>query len=290
MTANRVPPTLANTPGGITGSAFAAAIADEILALYDGRYNQVTSVGGSANSITGVCTPPLTASPAHGMTFRLTPGANNTGAVDIDIDSVGSISLKDEDGNALDADDIVSGRPITFWYDSGASAYRLIGQTEQDIIAAAVAAVGGNSYIEQIGDTTIAGTVAGVEHDFASAERYSLVIAVAVGISTTSGSNNLNLAVRNAAGTLVIATGNIGGSGIAAAQFSTLVAIFTLDEASANARHTAMSFGTTNGGTIQSPAVVQNNTSNIPEQVTIHPGSGNLDAGRFYTYGIRKTL
>jgi hypothetical protein len=284
VTADRNPPTLTTTPAGMAGAPYADRIAEEILALYKGRVNQVTSVGGTANAITGVCTPPLTGTPTHGETFRLTPGANNTNAVQINLDGVGLIDLRDEDGAALAADDIVSGRAITYWYDSVTSKYRLHGTTLNDILAALAANIAAASLWEVIDDTTISSAQANVEHLF-TADDYTHIKMVCMGISSSASSNTLNISLRYSGGSILNLP--IGSAGISNGNTAMITGEFYLDLNSATRQLYGRIFGQ-NQTNLLTEAEAAADSVNIPDRVRVAYSSGNVDAGRIVTYGLKK--
>lgn len=289
MTANRAAPTIANTPGGINGEGYTDRIAEEITALYKGRVNQVTSVAGSANAITGVCTPPLTAAPAHGETFRLTPGANNTAAVTVNLDATGAIDLLDENGDALTADDIVSGRPVTFWYDDDIDKFRLGAPSLQAILAAVASSIDTSGVWELIGETDIGvvGAAASVEHLFA-ADDYAQIKVLALGVQPSTGSNNIVFDLRYASGS-VLASGSIGGGTIGAAAFYTFECLFTIDPYTSGARrHFLVVQGAGTSVNVTPTFVTVASSVNVPDRVRVNFTSGNINAGLILVFGLKK--
>lgn len=83
--------------------------------VQDGGLVVLGSVAGT-NTITGSLTPAITAY-ATGMRVVFEPAGNNTGATTININSLGAKSIKKWDGDALEADDLVSGVPAILVYD-----------------------------------------------------------------------------------------------------------------------------------------------------------------------------
>lgn len=285
MTANRAAPTYANSPGNtMDGTTYADRIAEELTALYLGRVNQVTSVGGSANAITGVCTPPLTAAPAHGETFRLTPGANNTSTVTVNLDGTGAIALVDEDGAALAADAIIADRPVTFWYDSGLAKFRVVGTDPQGTYDAAVAAAAAAAMFELIDDIDITSAATNFETAPFTVGRYAKLVYVAVGISVSNNNVSLTIDLRSSSG-VVLTTGALGGGVITAASTNNFSVEYLIDD-EAN-RHSGMYWGFTTNSTIISPTAIQNNAAS-PDRVRITVSANNIDAGRIFLFGMRK--
>ncbi|KUG24584.1 hypothetical protein ASZ90_005614 [hydrocarbon metagenome] len=91
---------------------------------YDGTYYQLETgsknkyaVGsGSGNAIILTLSPALTAHVA-GMDISFKANHTNTGAVTIDINSLGAVALKKLGSLALEANDIISGQIVTIAYD-----------------------------------------------------------------------------------------------------------------------------------------------------------------------------
>lgn len=112
MTAIRKTPTPTN--GGLDdGNDFATAIDTEIEALWKCAPTWLTSVSG-ANSITASSDAALVGpivSYARPMAFWLVPVADNTTGVQINIDGVGLVDIRDKDGNALQGGALKNGRP-----------------------------------------------------------------------------------------------------------------------------------------------------------------------------------
>lgn len=73
------------------------------------------TAGGTADALTLTLTPAITAY-AAGQTFRFIANANNTGAATININSVGAKTIQNN-GSALAANDIVSGKIYEIVYD-----------------------------------------------------------------------------------------------------------------------------------------------------------------------------
>lgn len=78
----------------------------------------LASVAGT-NTITGSLTPDL-GSYSAGMSVILTPANNNTGAVTLNIDSLGALDVQKANGDALVSGDLVAGIPALLVLDSGA--------------------------------------------------------------------------------------------------------------------------------------------------------------------------
>lgn len=89
----------------------------EIVHLHSRAVRLATSVAGT-NAITFSSSPSITAY-VNGQTWIFAPANNNTAAVDIDIDSVGSIDLLDRDGAELVEGSLIAGRLYRIMYLDG---------------------------------------------------------------------------------------------------------------------------------------------------------------------------
>ena len=83
--------------------------------VQDGALTWLTSVAG-ADTITAVASAGMLAY-AAGQTFRFAAAAANTGAVTLDINSIGAKDVKDSLGNALAAGELPTARVIELVYD-----------------------------------------------------------------------------------------------------------------------------------------------------------------------------
>lgn len=285
MTADRTAPTTITDPGGIGGDTYAAEIAEEIEALWNGVITQTGTVTGTANAIAAVSSPPLIDDPIDGQTFRLIPTANNTLVVTINLDARGAIALKDEDGGALAAGDLVSGRAILFFYHDASGFYRLCNPTTAALIDALSAEIAANTHMELIGDTTITVAVAQIEHTFV-ANDYLEIISYAIGISGAS-TGTIDFTLRNVSGAIVTSS----NSSAIAGNYNTLRANAFIDILSATKFHGAglqgaqLSLGPAYLADSASGAVGSNATA--PDRIRWAASAGNLDLGRVVTFGIR---
>lgn len=290
MAATRAWPTQSNHPSAITGPALAALQAAEGDALWNGVISQVGSVAGTVDIITGVCTPALTADPADGQTFRLTPAGNNTSAtVTINIDSRGAITLNDVDGNALVADDLVAGRPITFYRHGSAGDYRLTGPTQRALLAALAAAIAGASAWEEIGDTTVSGSTAYVEHTFTAGD-YAKIVTVFADVTTDAGADGIVGTLRHAGGAIV----TIGTSSTVYDTSNRLggeIEYLIGGRTSATKYHAAqMIVASTSAVDTTTPFVptpTGGGSATAPDRVRYAHANGNIMLGRFVTYGLK---
>ena len=123
----------------------------------------LTSVSGT-NTILGTATP-TPAAYASGQSFRFVAAATNTGAVTINVSSLGAKAITKNGTNPLDAGDITSGAVVTVTYDgtefqlstsagssnSGASGAMLVNKTE--VITSYTLPAGSNAF--SVGPITI---------------------------------------------------------------------------------------------------------------------------------------
>jgi hypothetical protein len=102
--ATRKTATVANG-GSDVGTSFTVALDLEIETLWRYAVIPLTTVAGT-NTVTAASDTTVVAAItayAKGMKFSVIPANDNTGAVTINIDSVGAVAVKDSDGNALAA-------------------------------------------------------------------------------------------------------------------------------------------------------------------------------------------
>jgi hypothetical protein len=118
MALDRLVPT-SSTPGAVTGDDYMDEVAEEVTGLWNRSVCSLTSIAGTADAITAVLAPALTAGLVDGMAFWLTPAANNTGAATIAINGAPAVDIVDVDGNPLTAGAIVTGRKFLLVADGG---------------------------------------------------------------------------------------------------------------------------------------------------------------------------
>ena len=115
MAANRSFPTTVTHPADISGADYADDVASEGAALWNRVIDFLENVAGT-NTITATAGVTITGY-AKGMGFRLIPANTNTGAVTINVDSLGAKNLTDPAGNALTSGKLVAGQAYSIWYD-----------------------------------------------------------------------------------------------------------------------------------------------------------------------------
>lgn len=127
MAADRLIPTSASTPP-VTGGDFMDAVQEELTALWNASGIRLTSIGGTANALTATLAPALTGSIAAGMKFSFVAAATNTGAMTIAINGGSAIPMVTDDGAAMAAGQIVSGRMYTM--ESDGTNLRVLGTAD----------------------------------------------------------------------------------------------------------------------------------------------------------------
>lgn len=274
----RSAPTIVTDPAGIGGSAYATRDAAEINALWNGVINQAGTIGGTANAITAVCIPPLIANPAHGQTFRLTPASNNSSTVTVNLDGRGAIALKNEDGGALAANELVAGRPILFWYDGDNSYFRLCGATQQALLGSIATQVAAASMWEQFGDTIIGAPVAQVEHTFV-AGAYSRIMVILSAVSPGTPGVAPIVTLRHSSAAIVTLTHLTGDSG---EQFMD-TATFVIDLISATKTH----YGFWDIDVSIASGTATGSSATAPDRIRFAWSSTNIDGGRVMSYGLK---
>jgi hypothetical protein len=127
MTVSRVLP---GSSDSTAGSAYTDRVKEEVSALWDRSVCTLTSIGGTANAITAILAPALSAGLVEGMGFWLTPAVDTTGAATIAINGGSAVSIVDAAGAALPAGALKSGRRYLLVYDATASKLRALGTSE----------------------------------------------------------------------------------------------------------------------------------------------------------------
>lgn len=109
MALDRLVPT-SSTIGAVTGDDYMDKVAEEITGLWNRSTCSLTNVAGTGDAITADMAPALTAGLVEGMSFWLTPTANNTGAATIAINGAAAVDIVDVDGNPLAGGALATGR------------------------------------------------------------------------------------------------------------------------------------------------------------------------------------
>lgn len=118
MTVDRSIPTISSDPGGVSGSDWTGLASESLAAVWE-------HLGGVLTSVDQADVNVVTASLKYGngfsaytepLTTVLIPVAVNTGAVTLNINSVGAVAIVRPDGTGLQAGDLVVGQPVTLVY------------------------------------------------------------------------------------------------------------------------------------------------------------------------------
>lgn len=104
------------TDGSPTGSEFITDVKEEVESLNDRASTPLTSVGGTADAITASFTP-ADATLAAGRRFAMVAAATNTGAVTLALNGEAAVAVKNDDGDALGAGQIVADRLYGLYFD-----------------------------------------------------------------------------------------------------------------------------------------------------------------------------
>lgn len=110
----------------VTGADYMDSVAEEIRALWNYVVVPLTSVAGTANAVTADCVVPISAY-TNGMCFRLKAASSNTGAMTLNVDSIGVKSLVMQNGSAMLSGKVVSGGVYAITYDSAGDKFFAIG-------------------------------------------------------------------------------------------------------------------------------------------------------------------
>lgn len=115
------------------GDATARTQYAKVSQVQDGGYVTLSAVSGS-DTITATCAPAITAY-AAGQSFKFTAAGANTGAVTLNINSLGAKAVTKEGATALAAGDIASGAVV--WVDYDGTRFQLTsGRSVQPLDAA----------------------------------------------------------------------------------------------------------------------------------------------------------
>lgn len=121
------------------GDATARTQYAKVSQIQDGGYVTLSSVSGT-NTITATCAPAITAY-AAGQSFKFTAAGANTGAVTLNINSLGAKAVTKEGATALAAGDIASGAVV--WVDYDGTRFQLTsGRSVQPLDATLTALAG----------------------------------------------------------------------------------------------------------------------------------------------------
>lgn len=278
MTALRTLEDAVSNPSGFSGTDYTTKARTEIEGLWNAVISEASTVGGSGNAITATCDVPLIGSYVQGQTFRFTPTAGNTGSVTVNFDSKGAVALRQPDGTALVSGDIVSGQPVECWYDTVAGYMRMSEFSQAYIAAATLAAVSGSLQWVSIGDTTISGATANVEHTFI-ANSYAKIIAIYSDVAPATGTPQLNVTLRNAGGAIVTLASAVNiTQATGAVEFICGVVATTKIYVGSNIGYDSVL------GVITGSAGGSNVSA--ADRVRYAFGSGNIASGRLITKGL----
>lgn len=226
---DRVFPSQATNPGGMTGAAYTAAVKEEGDALWDRVVTPVGSVAGT-NTITGTSSPALVADAVNGQHFWLIPANSSTGAVTVNLDGRGAIALVDPDGTALATGALTAGKPIVFHYDSSISKYRLNYYTPAQVTSKVATAVSATALWAVIDATVPSGSPSTITHSW-TAGTYSKVESHLEGL-VLSAAATLTFKLQTSGSTNIISLATAS-----ATSFPALKAEYLIDTVSSTKRH-----------------------------------------------------
>lgn len=276
--ADRVFPSQATNPGGMTGAAYTAAVKEEGDALWDRVVTPVGSVAGT-NTITGTSSPPLTADPANGQHFWLAPAGGSTGAVTVNLDSRGAIALVDPDGTALASGALETGKPILFHYDSSISKYRLNYYTPAQFTSKVATAVSGTAIWSVIDDTVPSGSPSTITHAWTPG-TYSKIQAHIEGV-TFNTTRVFTMRLQTAGGSNIVTCATATNTSFPALQVTMLI-----DTVSATKRHFCKLEGVVGTAAITDIKGTGANAT-APGQIVFDAGASTFNSvGRIVTRGL----
>jgi hypothetical protein len=196
------------------------------------------SVAGT-NTVTGGLSPALDAY-AAGTRLVFTPANTNTGAVTLNIDSLGALDVQKFNGNALAAGDLIAGIPAMLVLDSGADDWILLnpqvllqsggfevgyrGVPSRDITASDNTAASDNGRIVNCGGA--GGYTFTVDSDFGVAGYIMTLLNASGGSVTIAETLAGNLNWLNGAGALVTGSRTLAVGGVATIWMATATAAY----------------------------------------------------------------
>lgn len=121
----RTVPTSVSTPP-LYGPVYMDAVAAAVAQLFNVSALPLTTIGGTGNAITAALDPPLTSGLADGMSFWLTPTANNTTAATIAINGASAQAIRDSAGVALPGNMLVAGVQCLITWNATAGHFRIL--------------------------------------------------------------------------------------------------------------------------------------------------------------------
>jgi hypothetical protein len=194
-----------NLPMGgfkVTGSADGSALTD-LVTLQQLQKSYATLLGSvsGTNTVTAAATPTITAY-ATGLSFILIPANTNTGAVTLNINSVGAVNLQKNSNTALAAGDLLAGVAYNVMYRSGGY-FELMGEAPATRLLATSGTAGTN---------TITATASPAPTAYVSG---ALVVLIPANNNTGAVTLNLNSlgaqAVEKGSGTALAANDLVSG-------------------------------------------------------------------------------
>lgn len=140
MTVDRSLPTISSDPGGVNGSDWTGLASESLAAVWE-------HLGGVLTSVAQADVNVVTANLKYGTSFSayteplmtvLIPVAANTGAVTLNINSVGAIAIVRPDGTALQAGDLTIGRPMILMYVQALNKFVYMNFVDYSVITAEI--------------------------------------------------------------------------------------------------------------------------------------------------------
>jgi hypothetical protein len=188
--------------------------------LKQGTANVAATVGGTANAITLTMTYPIS-SYTDGMLLRFRGAAANTGAATVNVDTVGTVAIKRQNGDDLVAGDIPSGGDIQIVYNSSAGNFRLAGAQAGEVALAQAAA---QTATTQAGIATSAASTATTQAGIATTKAGEASASATAAAASSAGVNLPAITVADAGKALLV---NAEGTGYLVGKVASLPVLIT---------------------------------------------------------------
>lgn len=208
------------------------------LALKSGTVNYAVNKSNQANAYAVDLAAAVTAY-ADGLEVKMKPGSDNTGAATLNVNGLGAIAIKRQDGSDVQAGDLVGASPITLVYSGGSNSFRLPPLANAQVTQAAASA------------TAAANSAGAAANAAGAASGYANVALQARNDANTAATNagNSATAASTSAGNAATSAGQASGSAQSAAtSAANLATALTTAAGSATAASNSAAAANTSAG------------------------------------------
>jgi hypothetical protein len=190
------------------------------LALKSGTVNYAVNTSSTANAYAVALAAAITAY-SDGLEVKMKPGTDNTGACTLNVNGLGAIAIKRQDGTDAAAGDLVGASPITLVYSGASNTFRLPPLANAQVTAAANSATAAANSATAASNS--AGQAAASASNAATSATNASNSATAAGNSATSASTsagNASTSASQAAGSATSASTSAGNASTSATAAS----------------------------------------------------------------------